>query len=142
MFVFTIFPIQTSMCRFRFGPKTPEHELNRTVASLVWTPPVFLTSLCSYRRCQVVLGVGCNSVGWQSCMEVLCADWKVQGYEFFFVRKKLILINPGYSHFFHSFIHLLFSPREHISYFKKSVTYVTKMSHTSLMCDVVSRMRD
>ena len=34
MFVFTTYSNQTSMCRFRFGPKTPEHEPNRTVASL------------------------------------------------------------------------------------------------------------
>ena len=34
MFVFTTYSNGTSMCRFRFGPKTPEHELNRTVASL------------------------------------------------------------------------------------------------------------
>ena len=47
----------------------------------------------------------------------------VANYEFFFIRKKLILINPGHSHFFHSFIHSfihslidsLFLPREHIS---------------------------
>ena len=35
-----------------------------------------------------------------------CLDPRVN-YEFFFVRKKLILINPGHSHFFHSFIHSL-----------------------------------
>ena len=34
MFVFTTYSNRTSMCGFRFGPKTPEHELNRTVASL------------------------------------------------------------------------------------------------------------
>ena len=35
MFVFTTYSNRTSMCRFRLGPKTPEHEPNRTVASLV-----------------------------------------------------------------------------------------------------------
>ena len=35
MFMFTTYSNRTSMCRFRFGPKTPEHEPNRTVAILV-----------------------------------------------------------------------------------------------------------
>jgi hypothetical protein len=35
VFVFTTCSNRTSMCRFGFGPKTPEHKPNRTPASLV-----------------------------------------------------------------------------------------------------------
>ena len=36
------------MCRFRFGPKTPEHEPNRTVASLLGTRLRVLDCRCVF----------------------------------------------------------------------------------------------
>jgi hypothetical protein len=49
VFVFTTCSNRTSMCMFRFGPETPEHEPNRTPASLECCLLKFMTLLIDHR---------------------------------------------------------------------------------------------